>query len=75
MAESNASPVFTYGYWKRFQDRVIARLCFSLHPAMPPDSYEPTHPFRFVTATSLFHGPDAVINIMRRILQATAARG
>jgi methylmalonyl-CoA mutase len=38
---------------------------------MPPDPYEPTHPVRFVTATSLFDGHDAAINIMRRILQAT----
>ena len=32
--------------------------------------YEPTHPVRFVTASSLFDGHDASINIMRRILQA-----
>ena len=29
---------------------------------------------RFVTAASLFDGHDASINIMRRILQASAAR-
>jgi methylmalonyl-CoA mutase len=33
--------------------------------------YKPQHKVRFVTATSLFDGHDASINIMRRILQAT----
>jgi len=40
---------------------------------MNDDRYQPTHPVRFVTATSLFDGHDAAINIMRRILQATGA--
>ncbi|PQJ35973.1 methylmalonyl-CoA mutase [Salinibacter sp. 10B] len=40
---------------------------------MDVDRYQPTHPVRFVTATSLFDGHDAAINIMRRILQATGA--
>ncbi|GMA49476.1 Fused isobutyryl-CoA mutase [Alicyclobacillus contaminans] len=35
--------------------------------------YRPKHPVRFVTASSLFDGHDASINIMRRILQATGA--
>ncbi len=35
--------------------------------------YTPKHPIRVVTATSLFDGHDASINIMRRILQATGA--
>jgi methylmalonyl-CoA mutase len=33
--------------------------------------YKPKHKLRFITATSLFDGHDASINIMRRILQAT----
>ncbi len=33
--------------------------------------YQPKHPVRVVTATSLFDGHDAAINIMRRILQST----
>ncbi|WP_035219094.1 fused isobutyryl-CoA mutase/GTPase IcmF [Desulfatibacillum aliphaticivorans] len=33
--------------------------------------YEPTQPIRVVTATSLFDGHDASINIIRRMLQAT----
>ena len=33
--------------------------------------YKPQYPIRVVTATSLFDGHDAAINIMRRILQAT----
>jgi methylmalonyl-CoA mutase len=33
----------------------------------------PVHPVRFVTATALFDGHDAAINIMRRILQAQGA--
>src|SRR5664279_5643052 len=33
--------------------------------------YKPKHKVRFVTATSLFDGHDASINIMRRILQAS----
>ena len=32
--------------------------------------YKPKHPVRFITATSLFDGHDASINIMRRILQS-----
>jgi methylmalonyl-CoA mutase len=41
---------------------------------MPADDlHVPTHPVRVVTATSLFDGHDAAINIMRRILQAQGA--
>jgi methylmalonyl-CoA mutase len=39
------------------------------HLAQAP--YKPSRQIRFVTATSLFDGHDASINIMRRILQAT----
>lgn len=35
-----------------------------------PASKAQTHPLRFITATSLFDGHDASINIMRRILQS-----
>ncbi|HET6499183.1 MAG TPA: fused isobutyryl-CoA mutase/GTPase IcmF [Amycolatopsis sp.] len=35
--------------------------------------YRPVHPIRFVTASSLFDGHDASINIMRRILQSQGA--
>src|ERR1700755_1168038 len=35
--------------------------------------YRPRHKVRFVTATSLFDGHDAAINIMRRIIQSTGA--
>ena len=35
--------------------------------------YQPTHKVRFVTATSLFDGHDASVNIMRRVLQASGA--
>ncbi|WP_053218072.1 fused isobutyryl-CoA mutase/GTPase IcmF [Virgibacillus senegalensis] len=35
--------------------------------------YQPVHPVRFVTSSSLFDGHDASINIMRRILQASGA--
>ncbi|MCJ0932852.1 methylmalonyl-CoA mutase family protein [Virgibacillus halodenitrificans] len=38
-----------------------------------PEIYKPTNPVRFVTASSLFDGHDASINIMRRILQASGA--
>lgn len=37
------------------------------------DVYRPKHKVRFVTASSLFDGHDASINIMRRILQASGA--
>ena len=36
--------------------------------------YRPTNHVRFVTASSLFDGHDASINIMRRILQASWCR-
>ncbi|MFK7873854.1 MAG: fused isobutyryl-CoA mutase/GTPase IcmF [Oligoflexales bacterium] len=36
-------------------------------------SYELQHPVRMITATSLFDGHDASINIMRRLLQARGA--
>lgn len=35
--------------------------------------YKPKHHIRFVTASSLFDGHDATINIMRRILQSSGA--
>ncbi len=35
--------------------------------------YQPAHPIRVVTATSLFDGHDAAINIIRRILQDSGA--
>lgn len=38
-----------------------------------PTIYQPKHPVRFVTASSLFDGHDASINIMRRIMQASGA--
>jgi isobutyryl-CoA mutase len=37
------------------------------------DVYQPKHKVRVVTATSLFDGHDASINIFRRILQSTGA--
>ncbi|MGD9958526.1 fused isobutyryl-CoA mutase/GTPase IcmF [Nocardioides sp.] len=37
------------------------------------DLHQPTHPVRLVTASSLFDGHDASINIMRRILQSQGA--
>ena len=35
------------------------------------EEYRAKYPVRFVTATSLFDGHDAAINIMRRILQSS----
>ena len=40
---------------------------------MDNQAYKPQHKVRIVSATSLFDGHDAAINIMRRILQATGA--
>src|SRR5450631_2050749 len=40
-------------------------------PAATP--YQPKHKIRLVTATSLFDGHDAAVNIMRRMLQASGA--
>src|ERR1051325_3285284 len=40
---------------------------------MPPALHVPANPVRFVTASSLFDGHDAAINIMRRILQSQGA--
>ena len=37
------------------------------------DAYHPVNPIRFVTATNLFDGHDASINIFRRMLQASGA--
>jgi methylmalonyl-CoA mutase len=39
----------------------------------PAEAYKPKNPIRVVTATSLFDGHDAAINIMRRIIQDTGA--
>ncbi len=36
-----------------------------------PTLYRPQHKVRFITATSLFDGHDAAINLVRRLLQAT----
>jgi methylmalonyl-CoA mutase len=41
--------------------------------AAKPAPYVPKHKVRFVTATALFDGHDASVNIMRRILQASGA--
>ena len=38
-----------------------------------PDLHVPRHPLRLVTASSLFDGHDASINIMRRIFQSQGA--
>jgi len=38
-----------------------------------PDLHTPVHPVRLVTASSLFDGHDASINIMRRIFQSQGA--
>ena len=38
-----------------------------------PELHTPTHPVRFVTASALFDGHDASINIMRRIMQSQGA--
>ncbi|MCL2790291.1 MAG: methylmalonyl-CoA mutase family protein [Desulfobulbus sp.] len=40
-------------------------------PAGQQAHYKPARKVRFITATSLFDGHDATINIMRRILQST----
>ncbi len=41
--------------------------------AAKPVPYQPANKVRFVTATSLFDGHDASVNIMRRVLQASGA--
>src|SRR5271156_1240378 len=41
--------------------------------AAKPVPYHPTNKVRFVTATSLFDGHDASVNIMRRVMQASGA--
>ena len=45
----------------------------SLHKKTAPRKASARHQIRFVTATSLFDGHDASINVMRRILQASGA--
>ncbi|WP_442600826.1 fused isobutyryl-CoA mutase/GTPase IcmF [Paenibacillus sp. KN14-4R] len=40
---------------------------------METQIYRPKHKLRFITASSLFDGHDASINIMRRIMQASGA--
>jgi len=42
-------------------------------PTSTPDLHVPEHPVRIVTASALFDGHDASINIMRRIMQAQGA--
>ena len=37
------------------------------------ESYKPKHKIRLITATALFDGHDAAINIIRRIAQASGA--
>ena len=41
--------------------------------AAKPGPYQPANKVRFVTATSLFDGHDASVNIMRRVMQASGA--
>ena len=43
-------------------------------PTSPkPELHAPVHPVRIVTASALFDGHDASINIMRRIMQSQGA--
>ena len=42
-------------------------------PVTAPAPYKTRHKVRFVTATSLFDGHDASINVIRRLLQASGA--
>jgi len=53
------------------EERIAVEPVPTTYPGSVP--YEPRHHVRIVTATSLFDGHDAAINIMRRILQATGA--
>ena len=41
--------------------------------AAKPTTYKPVHRVRLLTATALFDGHDASVNIMRRVLQASGA--
>ena len=41
--------------------------------AVKPTPYQPSNKVRIVTATSLFDGHDATVNIMRRVMQASGA--
>ena len=45
----------------------------SPHPDAKANAGSPRQPIRFITATSLFDGHDAAINIMRRLLQQGGA--
>src|SRR4051812_21193605 len=45
----------------------------AVEQSAPGALHRPQHPVRFVTATALFDGHDAAINIMRRILQSQGA--
>lgn len=62
---------------KHFLSRVLIKNIFSYKgiggESMETKVYQAKHPIRFVTASSLFDGHDATINIMRRILQASGA--
>ncbi|MEU6229227.1 hypothetical protein [Streptomyces sp. NPDC047042] len=40
-----------------------------------PDLHRPVHPVRLVTASALFDGHDASINIMRRIFSGSPYAG
>ena len=53
-------------------ETTIARAT-SRRPAAKPARFKLRNKLRFITATSLFDGHDAAINIMRRILQASGA--
>lgn len=60
-----------------YELRVLIKNIFSCKgiggESMETKVYQAKHPIRFVTASSLFDGHDATINIMRRILQASGA--
>lgn len=60
-----------------YELRVLIKNIFSYKgiggESMETKVYQAKHPIRFVTASSLFDGHDATINIMRRILQASGA--
>jgi isobutyryl-CoA mutase len=53
--------------WRGGVNTATSRIAAEQVPAL----YCPQHKVRFITATSLFDGHDAAINLMRRLLQAT----
>src|SRR6202161_174595 len=72
-ASARSSPSARRGSRGRPRALLFLSIMSAVTKAERPSPYQPKNKVRIVTATSLFDGHDAAVNIMRRVLQASGA--